>query len=87
MLLTAIAAAFLGTSALAQADCPGYAATNVQQSSSGLTADLYLAGAPCNVYGTDLPNLTLTVEYQSGRSGAMALYYTDEPSDSASCHH
>lgn len=49
-----------------QESCPGYTATNVQQSSIGLTADLTLAGEACNIYGTDLTNLTLTVEYQSG---------------------
>ena len=48
-------------------DCPGYEASNVQQTGSGLTADLTLAGDACNVYGTDLQNLTLTVEYQAGR--------------------
>lgn len=46
--------------------CPGYSASNVQQNANGLTADLTLAGEACNAYGTDLPNLTLTVEYQSG---------------------
>jgi len=45
--------------------CPGYAAANVQQTNTGLTAQLHLAGEACNVYGTDLQNLTLTVEYQS----------------------
>lgn len=45
--------------------CPGYSASNVQQTANGLTADLSLAGDACNAYGTDLPNLTLTVEYQS----------------------
>lgn len=46
--------------------CPGYKANNVKTSSSGLTADLTLAGAACNVYGTDITDLTLTVEYQTG---------------------
>lgn len=45
--------------------CPGYTASNVQTSSTGLTADLSLAGNACNVYGTDLDSLTLTVEYQT----------------------
>ena len=45
--------------------CPGYAATNVQTTNTGLTADLSLAGEACNVYGTDLDDLTLTVEYQN----------------------
>lgn len=51
---------------LAQAACPGYSASNIQQTSNGLTADLSLAGETCNVYGTDLTNLTLTVQYQTG---------------------
>lgn len=48
----------------AQTVCPGYLATNVQTSDTGLTADLNLAGAGCSVYGNDIENLTLTVEYQ-----------------------
>ncbi|PWY87723.1 extracellular alpha-glucosidase [Aspergillus heteromorphus CBS 117.55] len=48
----------------AQSVCPGYKASNVQQSTGGFTANLNLAGKPCNVYGTDVDSLTLTVEYQ-----------------------
>lgn len=50
---------------ICQSNCPGYSASNVQVSDTGLTADLSLAGAACNIYGTDLVNLTLTVEYQT----------------------
>ena len=47
--------------------CPGYKASNVQSKRGAVvSADLHLAGAPCNVYGTDLDNLKLLVEYQSG---------------------
>ena len=46
--------------------CPGYKATNVVTTDSTLTADLSLNGAPCNVYGTDLADLQLVVEYQTG---------------------
>lgn len=46
--------------------CPGYQASNVLTSSTGLTADLSLAGKACDAYGTDLTDLTLTVEYQTG---------------------
>ena len=46
--------------------CPGYAASNVKQSGTTLTADLTLAGTACNVYGTDLKDLKLLVEYQTG---------------------
>lgn len=49
----------------AQQDCSGYKVSNVQQSDNRLTAALQLAGPACNIYGTDLPNLTLTVEHQS----------------------
>ncbi|KAK4543376.1 hypothetical protein LTR36_005519 [Oleoguttula mirabilis] len=45
--------------------CPGYKASNVHTSSTGLTASLTLAGTACNAYGTDLTDLTLTVEYQT----------------------
>ena len=45
--------------------CPGYKASNVKTSTSGLTADLSLAGTACNVYSDDLKDLTLTVTYES----------------------
>lgn len=35
------------------------------QSSSGLTADLTLAGPACNTYGNDIRDLTLSVQYQT----------------------
>lgn len=47
----------------AQSVCPGYKASNVKQSASGLTATLSLAGEPCNVYGTDVDSLDLSIEY------------------------
>ncbi|ORY57259.1 family 31 glycosyl hydrolase [Pseudomassariella vexata] len=47
------------------ATCPGYKALNVQTSSSGLTADLTLAGDSCDAYGTDLIDLTLEVSYDT----------------------
>jgi alpha-glucosidase len=50
------------------ASCPGYKASGVETTGNGLTATLTLAGTACNVYGTDLEELTLTVEYQSGMS-------------------
>ncbi|RVX72685.1 hypothetical protein B0A52_04083 [Exophiala mesophila] len=49
----------------AQTQCPGYQAINVQISATGLTASLTLRGAPCNVYGTDIEDLVLTVDYQT----------------------
>jgi alpha-glucosidase len=49
----------------AQDVCPGYLASNIVSTPHGLTADLRLAGSACNVYGTDIEALNLTVEYQS----------------------
>ncbi|KAL8650856.1 MAG: hypothetical protein Q9210_003582 [Variospora velana] len=49
----------------AQTVCPGYNASNVKRTAFGLTATLHLAGPTCNVYGTDIETLNLTVEYQS----------------------
>jgi alpha-glucosidase len=57
--------AVLVNGVVAQTDCPGYTASDVQQTYTSLTASLQLAGEACNVYGTDLNNLTLTVEYQT----------------------
>lgn len=55
------------------AACPGYNASNVRVTPTGVTADLTLAGAACNVYGTDLPNLILQVTYQTGKSERLIL--------------
>jgi alpha-glucosidase len=49
--------------------CPGYSASNVQNDGSRVTADLALAGEACNVYGEDLTDLRLEVEYQTGPFG------------------
>jgi hypothetical protein len=48
-----------------QTVCPGYTGSNVLRTAYGLTATLNLAGPACNVYGTDIETLNLTVEYQS----------------------
>ena len=45
--------------------CPGYIAKSQQKTQSGFYADLSLAGKACNVFGTDLPDLKLEVEYQT----------------------
>jgi alpha-glucosidase len=49
----------------AQSVCPGYTASNVQNTTNGFTADLSLAGDACNVYGNEIEQLTLTVEHQA----------------------
>ena len=56
----------------ANSTCPGYTATNVDVTDSGLTADLTLAGAACNAYSEDLQELKLVVEHQTGMSLATA---------------
>jgi alpha-glucosidase len=48
--------------------CPGYIASNLQTRQDGIIgADLRLAGKACNVYGTDVNDLRLQVEYQTGK--------------------
>ena len=70
VLITALFGLLASGLAVAQTTCPGYRASNGQQTANGLTANLNLAGPACNIYGTDLRNLTLTVEYQSGKQSA-----------------
>lgn len=60
----------------AQETCPGYKASNVQETATGVTADLTLAGEACNVYGNDVQDLTLSVEYQSQNRLAVRIYPT-----------
>ena len=57
----------------AQAVCPGYKASNFVATDHGYTADLDLAGAPCNAYGMDIAQLSLTVEYQNTKRLAVKI--------------
>lgn len=57
----------------AQSVCPGYSASNVVRTISGLSATLKLAGTACNLYGTDIDTLNLTVEYQSADRLAVKI--------------
>lgn len=45
--------------------CPGYKGSAVCRTDYGFTATLTLAGKACNVYGTDVETLNLTVTYQA----------------------
>ncbi|KAF1957012.1 hypothetical protein CC80DRAFT_53359 [Byssothecium circinans] len=54
--------------------CPGYAASNVVETDSSLTADLTLAGAPCNAYSEDIRDLKLLVEYQTDERLHVKIY-------------
>jgi alpha-glucosidase len=49
----------------AQDVCSGYKASNVVETSNSLSADLTLIGDGCNVYGHDIADLVLSVEYQA----------------------
>ncbi len=71
--LLALSTAFLPCSSAANVDpakldaCPGYRATNVKTNGGQLTADLTLAGQACNVFGGDVPNLSLSVTYETSK--------------------
>lgn len=45
--------------------CSGYSVSNYKDNGKSLVADLTLKGSPCNIYGDDIKNLKLLVEYQS----------------------
>ena len=47
--------------------CPGYKASHVFTLGSQLTADLTLAGKPCNVFGPDIEKLKLQVTYETSK--------------------
>lgn len=65
LLAPLVGAAVLGSRSTLD-DCPGYKASNVKQLGHKLTADLHLAGDACNTYGSDVAELKLLVEEQSG---------------------
>ena len=49
----------------AQTICPGYKASDVQTSDTGMTATLKLNGKHCQAYGNDIDTLALTMSYQA----------------------
>ncbi|KAK2762250.1 hypothetical protein FQN54_001260 [Arachnomyces sp. PD_36] len=59
-------------------DCPGYAASHIVEDGDTLSADLHLAGAPCNTYGKDIEHLKLKVEYESENRLHVNIYDADE---------
>ena len=60
--------------ASALSSCPGYSASNVETSATGLTADLHLAGAACDAYGRDLDGLKLAVAVESPSRIHVKIY-------------
>ncbi|KAL0572888.1 hypothetical protein V5O48_009082, partial [Marasmius crinis-equi] len=61
--------------------CPGYNAVNVSTSDDGrsITADLVLAGDPCNVFGEDIENLRLQVTYETENRIHLKITDPSEP--------
>ncbi|KAI1175178.1 glycoside hydrolase family 31 protein [Nemania sp. FL0916] len=55
-------------------DCPGYTASNIVKGDGQLSADLTIAGEACNIYGLDLPDLKLLVEYQTNSRLHVKIY-------------
>ncbi|KAI1322869.1 glycoside hydrolase family 31 protein [Xylariaceae sp. FL0255] len=64
----------IGVIAASIDDCPGYTASNVVDSNGQLTADLTLAGTACSIYGTDITDLKLLVEYQTETRLHVKIY-------------
>lgn len=48
-----------------QSVCPGYSLVDAENTSTGFSGTLVLAGPACNVYGNEIPSLRLIVEYQA----------------------
>ena len=61
----------------AQEVCPGYNAKKVEITDSGLRASLVLAGDPCNIYGNDVEELLLVVQYQSADRLSVSILPAD----------
>ncbi|KAJ5216987.1 hypothetical protein N7468_009995 [Penicillium chermesinum] len=68
----------------AQSVCPGYKASNVKNTTQGVTATLTLAGKPCNVYGTDVESLNLSIEYLASDRLSVQITPTHVDSSNAS---
>ncbi|PPQ91932.1 hypothetical protein CVT25_000975 [Psilocybe cyanescens] len=76
LLPTYVFATFVNPSILEA--CPGYSASNVKVRHDGLSADLTLAGSPCNVFGNDVKKLSLEVTYET--SDRLHVKITDPSS-------
>ncbi|KAL2822357.1 putative alpha/beta-glucosidase agdC [Aspergillus cavernicola] len=77
LFLPLVGAAVIGSGENHEA-CPGYKALRVHERGNSLTADLTLAGKPCNTYGIDLKNLKLLVEYQTDERLHVMIYDANE---------
>jgi alpha-glucosidase len=59
----------------------------VQNTTTGLCADLTLAGSACNIYGNDIANLILKVEYQSQERLSVRIFPKFLDSSNSSLYH
>ena len=68
----------------AQTLCPGYTASNVVKNGRGFTASLTLAGEPCNAYGTDIEDLTFSLDVQTAHRMRIQIQpaYLDSTNES-----
>ncbi|KAG9308425.1 glycoside hydrolase family 31 protein [Chiua virens] len=57
-------------------NCPGYTLGHLIESQHGLTAQLSLAGTPCDAFGKDIVDLTIEVTYQSQTTLHVKIYDT-----------
>lgn len=58
--------------------CPGYVLGSLKQRSTGLTAQLSLAGPACNAFGRDISKLTVQVTYESETRLHVNIFDTDD---------
>ncbi|KAH9836846.1 glycosyl hydrolases family 31-domain-containing protein [Rhodofomes roseus] len=56
--------------------CPGYTLSALNESQTGLTAQLKLAGAACDAFGTDIEDLTLQVTYDTNQRLRVNIFDT-----------
>lgn len=66
-LIATVSATSLAPLRRGSSDCPGYVASEVQHAGSSMSASLSLASHACNLYGTDLSDLKLAVDYQTSK--------------------
>ncbi|PWA00097.1 hypothetical protein BB558_001309 [Smittium angustum] len=71
--------AFIGATAYTPSyQCPGYKLGGLVQNDNSFSADLTLAGKPCNIYGNDITNLNLQVKINQGNSIRVQIIDKDQ---------
>lgn len=68
----------------AQAICPGYTASNVKTSNTGMTATLQLAGPHCQAFGNDIDTLSFSMAYQADNRLNVKIEPANIPSNETS---